>query len=167
MKPVSLIFLLFSALLSVGCGAPKAVPVRDAAVRDSVTVALRTTTRTELVPVLVQVPLPEIRETRRNVRDSVDVIENDYAVSTVTVHPDGSFDHGLATKPRMLEQQMDIPVQATDSSFVKESAHSMETSETVTVTQTVNVLKWWQKALIWLGATFLAILLIKIIRLFK
>lgn len=165
MKPVSLIFLLFSALLSVGCGAPKAVPVRDAAVRDSVTVALRTTTRTELVPVLVQVPFPEIRETRRSVRDSVDVIENGYAVSTVTVHPDGSFDHGLETKPQTLERQMDIPVQATDSSFVKETLH--ESTETVTVTQTVNDLIWWQKVLIWLGAAFLAILLFKIIRLFK
>ena len=160
MKRFSLISLLFFALLAGGCGASKTALSHDAVVRDSVSERLKIVTRTEIVPVYVQMNIPEIRELRRNVKDSTDVIENEYAKSTVTLHPDGSFDHGLETKAQKIEKAVEVPVQVTDTSAVKESFKSSEEKEIITKTVEVNVLRWWQKALMWCGVTMLAIVII-------
>lgn len=160
MKRFSLISLLFFALLAGGCGTSKTALSHDAVVRDSVSERLKIVTRTEIVPVYVQVNIPEIRELRRNVKDSTDVIENEYAKSTVTLHPDGSFDHGLETKAQKIEKAVEVPVQVTDTSAVKESFKTSEEKEIITKTVEVNVLRWWQKALMWCGATMLAIVII-------
>lgn len=160
MKRFSLISLLFFALLAGGCGTSKTALSHDAVVRDSVSERLKIVTRTEIVPVYVQVNIPEIRELRRNVKDSTDVIENEYAKSTVTLHPDGSFDHGLETKAQKIEKAVEVPVQVTDTSAVKESFKTSEEKEIITKTVEVNVLRWWQKALMWCGVTMLAIVII-------
>ena len=160
MKRFSLISLLFFALLAGGCGTSKTALSHDAVVRDSVSERLKIVTRTEIVPVYVQVNIPEIRELRRNVKDSTDVIENEYAKSTVTMHSDGSFDHSLETKAQNIEKAMEVPVQVTDTSAVKESFKSSEEKEIITKTVEVNVLRWWQKALMWCGVTMLAIVII-------
>lgn len=160
MKRFSLISLLFFSLLAGGCGTAKTALSHDAVVRDSVSERLKIVTRTEIVPVYVQVEIPEIRELRRNVKDSTDVIENEYAKSTVTLHPDGSFDHGLETKARKIEKAVEVPVQVTDTSAVKESFKSSEEKDIITETVEVNVLRWWQKALMWCGVAMLAIVII-------
>lgn len=160
MKRFSLISLLFFALLAGGCGTSKTALSHDAVVRDSISERLKIVTRTEIVPVYVQVNIPEIRELRRNVKDSTDVIENEYAKSTVTLHPDGSFDHGLETKAQKIEKAVEVPVQVTDTCAVKESFKTSEEKEIITKTVEVNVLRWWQKALMWCGVTMLAIVII-------
>ena len=160
MKRFSLISLLFFALLAGGCGTSKTALSHDAVVRDSVSERLKIVTRTEIVPVYVQVNIPEIRELRRNMKDSTDVIENEYAKSTVTLHPDGSFDHGLETKAQKIEKAVEVPVQVTDTSAVKESFKTSEEKEIITKTVEVNILRWWQKALMWCGVTMLAIVII-------
>lgn len=161
MKRFSFIsLLLFSALLAGGCGAARTALSHDAAVKDSVRESIRIVTRTEMVPVFVKMEIPEIRELRRNVRDSTDVIENEYAKSTVTLHPDGSFDHGLETRAQEVGKAVEVPVQVTDTSEVREYVKSSDSKDTVTVTVEVNVLKWWQKTLMWCGTAALAIVVI-------
>lgn len=160
MKRFSLISLLFFALLAGGCGAAKTALSHDAVVRDSVSERVKIVTRTEFVPVYVKVEIPEIRELRRNVKDSTDVIENEYAKSTVTLHPDGSFDHGLETKAQRIEKAVKVPVQVADTSVVKESFKSSQEKDVITETVEVNVLRWWQKVLMWCGVAMLAIVTI-------
>ena len=159
MKRFSLISLLFFSLLAGGCGTAKTALSHDAVAIDSVSERVKIVTRTEIVPVYVQVEIPEIRELRRDVKDSTDVIENEYAKSTVTLHPDGSFDHGLETKARKIEKAVEVPVQVTDTSAVKESFKSSEEKDIITETVEVNVLRWWQKALMWCGVAMLAIVI--------
>lgn len=160
MKRFSLISLLFFALLAGGCGTAKTALSHDAVVRDSVSERLKIVTRTEVVPVFVKVEIPEIRELRLNVKDTTDVIENEYAKSTVTLHSDGSFDHGLETKAQTIEKAVEVPVQVTDTSEFKESFKSSSEKDIITETVEVNVLKWWQKALMWCGVAMLAIVII-------
>ena len=160
MKRFSLISLLFFALLAGGCGTSKTALSHDAVVRDSVSERVKIVTRTEIMPVYVKVEIPEIRELRRNVKDSTDVIENEYAKSTVTLHPDGSFDHGLETKAQRIAKAVEVPVQVADTSVVKESFKSSQEKDVITETVEVNVLRWWQKVLMWCGVAMLAIVTI-------
>ena len=166
MKRFSLISLLFFALLAGGCGAVRTALSRDAVVRDSVSESVKIVTRTETVPVYVMVEIPGIRELRLNVKDSTDAIENEYARSTVTLHPDGSYDHGLETKAQGIEKVTEVPVQVTDTSVLKASFRSSDEKEVITETVEVNVLKWWQKTLMWCGAAMLAIVIIWLARTF-
>lgn len=112
---------------------------------------------TELVPVLVKFEVPTLREFRRGITDSTDVIENDFAKSTVTVNPDGTIDHGLETKPRAIEKELEVPVQHTDSSTVVRTVDN--SAETTVVPIETNILKPWQKFLMNVGAAAIIVLL--------
>ncbi|MBP9998681.1 MAG: hypothetical protein KBS67_05500 [Bacteroidales bacterium] len=128
--------------------------------------SVRIVTRTVMVPVKVSVDVPPIRELRRGLRDSVSVLENEFAVSTVVLHPDGSFDHGLETRPHRIERQTEVPVQSSDTMAVSKTAEESVRTETRVVE--TNVLRWYQKALIWAGAAALcALAAVLAYRLFK
>lgn len=154
MKLTLHVISLFVLLLS-GCS-PRLCPVREEVIKDTVNTTTRIMTHVELVPVLVKTDIPDIGEMRCSVADSVDVIENDYAVSTVVIHGDGTVDHALRTKPQTIETDALVPVTVTDSTIVSEHTGVRESS-TVEIRE-VNVLKTWQKVLIWMGAGLLALL---------
>lgn len=75
---------------------------------------VRVIEHTELVPVRVEVPIPEIRESVV-VRDSSSHLENEYAVSDASVDRNGFLHHSLATKPQTITGRSEVPVQHKDS----------------------------------------------------
>ena len=158
MKTKSVLIVLFLLALFVMSGCSRRLyPAHEAVVsKDSVSESIRIRTRLEFVPVVVPLEIPELKEIRRNVQDSTDVIENDYAVSTVTVHPDGTFDHGLWTKPQKIEKTADVPIQVSDTLSVREASSTEE--KTVTEIVETNILRWWQKVLMWTGLAVIVIL---------
>lgn len=90
-----------------------------------------------VTPVFEIQPLSEVR---RNVKDTIDIIENEYAISSVRINRDGSFDHSLRSKPQKLECPMEVPVRTVDSTIVTAEKE----------VQTVYVekkLTWWQQTL--------------------
>ena len=154
-----LIALPLAVLVAAGCSS-RLYPSRN--VRESRCETVRTMTDTRLVSVPVTFTIPPVREIRRDVRDSMSVIENDYGRSSVTVHPDGSFDHSFETKPRELTAEAQVPRTNTVSETVRDSG------QTEIRTVEVNVLHWWQKGLVWTGAgTLLIAAAIIVWKLFK
>lgn len=146
------------AIASTGCAALR--PQADLqSVSDSrVVEKSRIVTRYEIVSVPVTLEIPKIREIRRNVKDSTDVIENDFSISSVTVHSDGTFDHSLETKPQAWGKTVEVPVQSTDSSFFREASDEESEREVEIRPVETNVLKCWQKILVWTGAAALILM---------
>lgn len=68
----------------------------------------------KIVPYLVTLEIPEIKETVRT-RDTSSHLENKYAYSDAIVHSDGTLEHSLATKPQDAPQIIDVPVTRKDS----------------------------------------------------
>ena len=164
MKPNVLLISLF-AFVATGCAASKAALPRDVVfTSNEVTEKVRIVEHSQFVPVMVRTQIPDLRELRRSVKDSTDTIENDYAVSTVKINPDGTIDHGLKTKPQTIEDEVLVPVQYQDSTVTRES--EAEHSETVTETVEVNVLRWWQRALCWCGVMFVLLILVRVFKTF-
>jgi len=147
-------FLLLSVLS--GCSA-RLYPSRDTQRTERETVTVREHVLT--VPVKVAVEIPSYREFRTDVKDSVSVIENQYAKSTVIIHKDGSYDHVLEGKAQRIDA--DTTAQVT----VSDTLRQKETSEVSTITRTVetHTLLWWQKGLVWLGVIALAMIVLKIV----
>ena len=113
---------------------------------------------TEHVTMTTVTPRFEIRpmtEIRRGITDSSDMIENDYAVSSVRINPDGSYDHSLQSKPQIIADSLEVPVVSRDSSFV---------SNDVELRYVDKPVKGWRLALMEFGAISIAaaILLIAI-----
>lgn len=148
------IMTLVACLLAISsCWAPLAV-TQAADSKESI----RVVEHVRMVTVKPSFEIRPVSESRLNVRDTVDVIENDYAVSTVKVHRDGSIDHSLSSKPRTLEVEMEVPVASADTT------RSLSTSECIEVPVYVEKqFDWWQKTLIYAGAASLLILLSTII----
>lgn len=159
MKRISLISLLFFVVIAGGCSTAGALS-HDVTAESNRTEKVHIVTRTEMVPVMVHFEIPKLREVRRNLKDSLDVIRNDYAVSTVRLHPDGSFDHSLESVAQVIDKTVDVPVQVTDTTSIKETDRTKQ--ETVTITEEVNVLRLWQKVLIWFGAIALLFLAVRL-----
>lgn len=160
MKHFSLISLFMFPLIMGGCSAQRPSPFRNVVEkRDSVVERMRISSRTEMVPVQVCFDVPDIRVERSGVRDSIDVIETDYVVSTVVMNSDGSYSHGAATKPQHIIDTVVVPVTITDTCHLCTTVH--RDSETSVQTVEVNVLRWYQKVLMWCGAALSAFVLIR------
>lgn len=148
-----LIPLLMAALLLCGCAASRHVS-------DSVNSEQRDTVRvktvTIYVPDTVFVEIPA-QTAKRETRDSVSQLENDYASSEARINPDGSLYHDLRTKPQKKPVEFQKPVERRDSIVYRERVR------TETVTETVEVprqLTWFQKTSIygfWAAIIFLMI----------
>ena len=137
-----LIPLLMAALLLCGCAASRHVS-------DSVNSEQRDTVRvktvTIYVPDTVFVEIPA-QTAKRETRDSVSQLENDYASSEARINPDGSLYHDLRTKPQKKPVEFQKPVERRDSIVYRERVR------TETVTETVEVprqLTWFQKTSIY------------------
>lgn len=133
-------FLLFcaAAVVLVSCG-----PVRQLTATDTRKVEVRETTR--LVPYLVQVSIPEIQETRRT-RDTSSHLENKYAVSDAIVHPDGTLEHSLRTKPQDVPQIVDVPQIQRDSIIEHETI--IEKEKPLTRDQRIKLALFWPIAIV-------------------
>ena len=115
------------------------------------------------VPCLVTVRIPEIQETRRT-RDTSSHLENKYAASDAIVHPDGTLEHSLRTKPQETPQIVNVPRIQRDS--VIERSATSET-QTETIREVERPLSRWQRfrlAAFWPLLAFAIIALARFIR---
>lgn len=139
----SIIACILSVLIVACC------PCRNLSttgIRDSVNI--KTITRTEIVidTVFVEVLFERDRQT---VRDSTSHLETSFAVSDARINKDGSLTHTLENKPQ------NRPVAAEKEIIYKDSI--IYRNKTITETLEVNKLRWWQKALCWIGGVALSI----------
>lgn len=123
-------------LLLGGCSASKKIPVQRS---DSVRVEVRE--RTVFVPdtVFINVPLQEGSYTGR---DTVNRLENDFAVSLVQKNSDGSYTHVLRTKPQQKPVKVERQISYRDSIVYR--------NRNVTALKTVERKKtWWEQTQIY------------------
>lgn len=131
-----LTFLLF------GCATSrKAAPVTEQTteVHDSVRVEYRE--RVVFVPDTLFVEIPA-QTAERETRDSVSVLENDFAKSSARITPDGLLFHNLETKPQQIAAPIEVPVVEKE---LKQS-HVADKSEAKTETKIEYVARdytWW------------------------
>lgn len=128
--------------LCVSCG-----PARHASVSDSTRVEVREVTR--YIKDTIYLELPVITE-RIVTRDTSSRLENDYAVSEASVSG-GYLSHSLATKPAR------TPVEAEAREVVRDSIVFRDRLTEVPV-EVEKPLSRWQRTLIALGRTMLAML---------
>ena len=128
--------------LCVSCG-----PARHASVSDSTRVEVREVTR--YVKDTMYLELPVITE-RIVTRDTSSRLENDYAVSEASVSG-GYLSHSLATKPAR------TPVETEAREVVRDSIVFRDRLVEVPV-EVEKPLSCWQRALLALGRTMLAML---------
>lgn len=156
----NLCFILLCASVTAGCCAQKQCPYRD--VKEAEYEKVRIVTRMETVTVYPEFRLPELRELHRNIKDSLDIIENDYARSVVTRNSDGSIDHYQELRPVILHDTVTVQIPQTDSTLIKKD--SRVEKEQIVIEKTTNILHWWQKALMWMGVISIVCALIFIVR---
>ena len=128
--------------LCVSCG-----PARHASVSDSTRVEVREVTR--YIKDTVYLELPVITE-RIVTRDTSSHLENDYAVSEASISG-GYLSHSLATKPAR------TPVEAEAREVVRDSIVFRDRLVEVPV-EVEKPLSRWQRTLLALGQTMLAML---------
>ena len=114
--------------------------------RDSVSVT--TAVRTEYVVDTVQIEIPVEKE-RQTVRDTMSHLETSFAVSDARINKDGSLFHSLENKAQKRPVATQKEIVYRDSIVYRDRA--------VTQTLEVNKLRWWQKALCWIGGVALSI----------
>lgn len=125
MKRIAYILIL-ACLLS--CSTPQMIATKE---------QVKVIEHTELVPVTVELTVPEIRESVTT-RDTSSHLENDYAISDAIVHRDGSLEHTLATRPRRVPQSVTVPVSHKDSIVYVNT-------ETEKIIEVEKPLSWWQR----------------------
>ena len=83
--------------------------------------SLRTEVRHEItyVPDTVYVEIPAQRA-ERTTRDSISILQNDYALSLARVNKDGTLFHELRTKPQKKPAEVMRPVERRDSIVYKD-----------------------------------------------
>ena len=122
----------------------------------------RITEHVTMVTVRPTFKILPVNEVHRGVCDTVDVIENDYAVSSVHINPDGTYDHSMRSKPQTISDSLEVPLVSRDSTCA---------SRDVQLQYVDKHLPCWQKTLICLGILFLAlafiIITLSISKLFK
>lgn len=139
----SIIACILSVLIVACCPCRK---LNVTGTRDSVSVT--TTVRTEYVVDTVQIEIPVERE-RQTVCDTTSHLETSFAVSDARINKDGSLFHSLENKEQKQPVATQKEIVYRDSIVYRDRA--------VTQTFEVNKLRWWQKALCWIGVVALSI----------
>ena len=125
--------MFFAACLS-GCAARRIVETPIAHRSDSTAIHVRYSLQYR--PILVELHIPDIRETR-SVRDTTSTLENDYAESTATVSG-GVLTHSLNTKPHTESVEVNVPHERTDTTIYIYQ-------DVVKIKEVEKSLSWWQE----------------------
>lgn len=143
-KATAIIAACFGGLLLCGCATQrKAAPVIEQATSTSDSVRVEYRERVVFVPDTLYVEIPA-QVAERETRDSLSTLENDYAVSTARITPDGLLFHNLLTKPQAIAAPFDKPVVERDTRESHTSAK--EEAKTETITEYVERdYTWWDK----------------------
>lgn len=140
--------MFFVACLT-GCAARRIVEAPIAHRSDSTAIHVRYSL--EYRPILVELHIPDIRETR-SVRDTTSTLENDYAESTATVSG-GVLTHSLNTKPHTESVEVNVPHERTDSVIYIYQ-------DVVKIKEVEKPLSWWQNTQIIVGRVMIIALII-------
>lgn len=124
--------------------------------RDSVRVETRTIIEYVRDTVTVEIPA---QTAERTTADSLSFLENDFAMTTARINPDGTLFHSLFSKPGNLSIPFDKPIQKTETNA--ETIREIEKPVPVNVPIEVErKLTWWQSTCItfapWLLAALIA-----------
>lgn len=93
--------------------------------------------RTEFVPVIVKVDIPEVR-LERTTRDTMSHLETPFSMSDAIVHRDGTLEHTLMDIPQTIEKEIETKIVYKDSIIYKERIEEKEVP-------VEKKLSWWQK----------------------
>ena len=140
--------MFFVACLT-GCAARRIVEAPISHRSDSTAIHVRYSL--EYRPILVELHIPDIRETR-SVRDTTSTLENDYAESTATVSG-GVLTHSLNTKPHTESVEVNVPHERTDSVIYIYQ-------DVVKIKEVEKPLSWWQNTQIIVGRVMIIALII-------
>ena len=107
----STLLLILTAFILSGCGSAKNMPVKIET-RDSIITKVVKDVKYIKDTVYLEIPA---QTAERTTPDSTSHLENDYATSDARINEDGSLYHDLKTKPQRKPQEVEVPVQTTDS----------------------------------------------------
>lgn len=146
------LLLIVSATLLASCRckqqaviAPEPVVLHE---RDSVRVEY--IERVSIDTVRVEIPIPA-QSASEITRDSVSVVETDFAVSTVKILPDGSLSHWIKNKEQKFETDALVPTkesQAVEKEYVYQDVpvkvpYAVEVEKELTTWQEVRLKAFW------------------------
>lgn len=132
----STLLLILTAFILSGCGSAKNMPVKIET-RDSIITKVVKETKYIKDTVYLEIPA---QTAERTTPDSTSHLENDYATSDAWINEDGSLYHDLKTKPQRKPQEVEVPVQTTDSTTAEIKYVDREVAVEVP-----RELSWWQK----------------------
>ena len=138
----NLLIISLAALALVSCSPCRSVISSEQLQKqDSVRIEVRE--RVVFVPDTVFVDIPA-QTSERTTADSISFHENDYAVSTARIKPDGTLFHDLKTKPQAKPVPVERPVEYRDTIIYKDRL--------ITQTKTKEIqrkLTWWEQTRIY------------------
>ncbi|MBR5492381.1 MAG: hypothetical protein IKV77_04525 [Alistipes sp.] len=149
LNKVKCVCAMFFVACLTGCAARRIVEAPIAHRSDSTAIHVRYSL--EYRPILVELHIPDIRETR-SVRDTTSTLENDYAESTATVSG-GVLTHSLNTKPHTESVEVNVPHERTDSVIYIYQ-------DVVKIKEVEKPLSWWQNTQIIVGRVMIIALII-------
>lgn len=161
MNRIIYIIIAVFVFIATGCRTTKTVSTQPPIIlheRDSVRVETKTVTIYERDTVTIEIPA---QTAERTTPDSLSTLENDFAISTARINPDGTLFHTLFTIPGKFNVPFDKPIQKTENTRIQYK----EIEKPVPVEVPVEVerkLTWWQSTCIkffpWaLGVIFAAL----------
>lgn len=134
--------LLPAFLMVQGCGACRKV----SGVNESRKEVIQVIEHSKFIPVLTSIEIPEIRESVR-IRDSVSVLENQYAKSTARIYGDGTLYHDLDTKPQTIRREHQVKIEYRDSIVFRdrevEKVVEVEVEKRLTSWQEFRIKSFW------------------------
>lgn len=132
--------LLPAFIMVQGCGACRKV----SGVNESLKEVVQVIEHSKFIPVLTSIEIPEIRESVR-IKDSVSVLENQYAKSTAMIYGDGTLYHDLDTKPQTIRREQQVQIEYRDSIVFRdrEVEKVVEVERKLTAWQEFRIKSFW------------------------
>lgn len=128
-----------TSLVIAGCGTKRVASIETKEhVRDSVRVEYRERVEWKHDTVTIEIPK---QTSERAVKDTVSLLENDYAKSVAKILPSGELYHWLSTKPQKKPVEIETPIYHKEKTTDKGRTVTIERTKTIEV----NRLTPWQK----------------------
>lgn len=140
MRFIALIASLVTASLVIaGCGTKRVASIETKEhVRDSVRVEYRERVEWKHDTVTIEIPK---QTAERMVKDTISILENDYAKSVAKILPSGELYHWLSTKSQKKPVEVETPIYHKEKTTDKGRTVTIEKTKTIEV----NRLTPWQK----------------------
>lgn len=155
-----IIFTVCAAILTACRTTHPSVMPEVVTIHERDTITIETHTETTLTPDTVFIEIPA-QTAERSTPDSLSFLENDFAMTTARINPDGTLFHTLMSKPGKMPFEVMTPTTNTTSN----AERIREIEKPVPIRVPVEVereLTWWERTCIkfapWLFAALIAAL---------